>query len=110
MNAPAVRATPSAVLRGGQPVDANSLARSRALGHARSFPNNTGDATADVVAASMTLDAFGLRCWARAYLVEHGIMLLQDAVDGLQDAAVSTGLVDLLGQDAIQAIMAEAFK
>jgi hypothetical protein len=110
MNAPAVRATPSAVLRGGQPVDANSLARSRALGHAQSFPNNTGDATADVVAASMTLDSFKLRCWARAYLVEHAMMFLQEAVDGLQEAAFSTGLVDLLGQDEVQLTMGKAFE
>jgi hypothetical protein len=55
-------------------------------------------------------DALQLRCWARAYLVEHGMMFLQEAVDGLQDVAVSTGLVDLLGQDAVQLIMAKAFE
>ena len=62
----------------------------------------------EVVAA--ILEAFWLRCWARACLVEHGMMFLQEAVDVLQDMAVSTGLVDLIGQDAIQAIMAEAFR
>jgi hypothetical protein len=67
------------------------------------------DAIVDAVLATMTIDGFGLRCWARARLVEHGRMFLQEAVDGLQDAAVSTGLVDLLGQDAVQSIMAEAF-
>jgi len=36
-------------------------------------------------------------------------MPLQEAVDGLQDLAVDTGLVDMLGQDAVQAIMANAF-
>jgi hypothetical protein len=66
--------------------------------------------TVDVVAASVALDSFKLRCWARAYLVEHGMMFLQEAVDGLQEPAVSTGLVDLLGQDAVQAVMAKAFE
>jgi hypothetical protein len=60
--------------------------------------------------AAATLDVFRLRCWGRANLVEHGMMLpLQEAVDGLQDVAFSTGLVDLLGQDVVQAIMANAF-
>ena len=60
--------------------------------------------------AAATLDAFRLRCWARACLVEHGMMLLQEGVDGLQDLAVSTGTVALLGQDAVQSIMAKAFE
>ena len=66
--------------------------------------------TVDAALASVALDGFGLRCWARAYLVEHGMMFLQEAVDGLQDVAVSTGLVDLLGQDEVQSIMAKAFE
>ncbi len=71
---------------------------------------NTRDAIVDGALASMGLDGFGLRCWARARLVEHGMMFLQEAVDGLQDVAVSSGLVDLLGQDAVQSIMAKAFE
>jgi hypothetical protein len=59
--------------------------------------------------AAETLDAFWLRCWARAYLVKHGMMRLQEAVDGLQEAAVPAGLVDLLGQDPVQLILAKAF-
>jgi hypothetical protein len=59
--------------------------------------------------AGATLDVFRLRCWARANLVEYGMMPLQEAVNGLQDMAVSTDLVDLLGQDEVQAIMANAF-
>jgi hypothetical protein len=55
-------------------------------------------------------DNFELRCWARGHLEKHGMMLLQDAVDGLQNTAVSTGLVNLIGQDAVQAIMAAAFE
>ena len=60
--------------------------------------------------AASTLDVFALRCWARAKLVEHGMMFLQEAVDGLQDLAISTDLVEFVGQDAIQAIMAKAFE
>jgi hypothetical protein len=64
----------------------------------------------DVAAVWVVLDTFRLRCWARAYLVEHGTMFLQEAVDGLQDFAISTELVDRLGQDAVQSIMAKAFE
>jgi hypothetical protein len=55
------------------------------------------------------LDAFRLRCWARACLVEHGMMFLHEAVDGLQDMAVSSALVEMLGQDAVQEVMAKLF-
>ena len=60
--------------------------------------------------AWVVLDTFTLRCWARAYLVDHGMMFLQEAVDGLQESAISTDLVEFVGQDAIQAIMAKAFE
>lgn len=63
----------------------------------------------DSVAVSVALDNFALRCWSRAYLAAHGMMPLQEAVDALQDFAVATGLVETLGQDAVQAIMAKAF-
>jgi hypothetical protein len=66
--------------------------------------------TGEVVAASVALDGFKLRCWARATLVEHGMLFLQEAVDELQDLAVATGLVDLLGKDDVQAIMAASFE
>jgi hypothetical protein len=59
---------------------------------------------------AVPLDAFQLRCWARAYFVEHGMMVLHEAVDGLQDMAVSAGLVEMLGQDVVQSIMAVAFE
>jgi hypothetical protein len=72
--------------------------------------SNASDAIVDAVLASMAIDGFGLRCWARARLVEHGRMFLQEAVDGLHDAAVSIGLVDLLGQDEVQSIMTKAFE
>jgi hypothetical protein len=63
---------------------------------------NAGDAVVDTV--------FGLRCWVRGYLEKSGMMPLQEAVDGLQDFAISTALVEFVGQDAVQAIVAEAFQ
>jgi hypothetical protein len=53
--------------------------------------------------------AFAARCEARALLVLNGVLELQEAVDGLQDAAVGNGLREEIGQDAVQAIMAAAF-
>lgn len=55
------------------------------------------------------LDVFKLRCEARAILVAEGEMDFHEAIDGLQAAAIAYGLVAELGQDAVQAIMAEAF-
>lgn len=52
---------------------------------------------------------FRERCEARAILVEACLFDLQEAVDGLQEAAVASGLVDELGQDAVQKMMADAF-
>ena len=71
---------------------------------------NAGDAVVDTVLASMANDAFGLRCWVRGYLEKHGMMPLQEAVDGLQDFAISTDLAEFVGQDAVQAIVAKAFE
>jgi hypothetical protein len=51
---------------------------------------------------------FRARCEAVAYLVSAGAIALRDAVDGLQADAVSDGLVDAIGQDAVQAIMSTA--
>jgi len=55
-------------------------------------------------------DVFYLRCEARADLVAACLMDFRDAVDGLQAAAVRYGLVTEIGQDGVQAIMAEAFR
>jgi hypothetical protein len=57
----------------------------------------------DVVAA------FELRCWARARLYAEGEIGPHDAADKLQGDAVRDGLVAAIGQDAVQAIMANAF-
>lgn len=55
------------------------------------------------------LDVFRERASARAMLVAYGSMSLQDAVDGMQEAAAAQGLVGQYGQDAIQRILSEAF-
>jgi hypothetical protein len=49
------------------------------------------------------------RASARAQLVCEGLMPLIEAVDELQLAAERTGLIDKLGQDTVQKIMATAF-
>ena len=54
--------------------------------------------------------AFTARAEARALLVASGELDLHEAVDGLQAAAVASGLVAALGQDSVQAIMADAFE
>jgi hypothetical protein len=52
---------------------------------------------------------FLARAEARAHLVSCGYMDLIEAIDGLQAAAERTGLVDELGQDGVQRLMATAF-
>jgi hypothetical protein len=49
------------------------------------------------------------RCRAKALAWQAGEISLHDAVDGLQQAAEAYGLVIELGQDAVQALMVEAF-
>ena len=56
-----------------------------------------------------SLDVFRERCEARAILVEACVYHLQDAVDGLQEYAERSGLIDEIGQDAVQRMMADAF-
>ena len=53
--------------------------------------------------------AFTARCEARALLFATGDLELIEAVDALQLSAVESGLVAEIGQDAVQAIMADAF-
>jgi len=52
---------------------------------------------------------FIARAEARAILWQCGEFDLHEAVDVLQAAAETGGLVDEIGQDAVQAIIAEAF-
>ena len=55
------------------------------------------------------LSAFRLRCEARALLVAEGVLDFQTAVDELQISAVKSSIIDVVGQDAVQVIMAAAF-
>lgn len=59
--------------------------------------------------AASLLDMFRLRCWARAMLYGEGFLGLHDAVDVLQADAEFLGLVDVIGQNAVQAILAREF-
>jgi hypothetical protein len=52
---------------------------------------------------------FRERCEAREVLVANGLMDLQDAVDGMQEAAAAQGLLKEFGQDEIQRVLAESF-
>jgi hypothetical protein len=70
--------------------------------------------TADAAHASSPrpspLEVFELRAWARAKLWQAGEFDLHEAVDELQRAAERDGLVDELGQDRVQEIIAKAFE
>jgi hypothetical protein len=55
------------------------------------------------------LDIFRERSWARALLVREHQLDLREAVDTLQAAAVSYGMVAAYGQDWVQRQMAVAF-
>jgi hypothetical protein len=69
--------------------------------------------TARAIKQSTSVDpveVFRARCAARATLLAAGeIKCVPDAVDPLQELAKQLGLIKLIGQDAVQAIMAEAF-
>jgi hypothetical protein len=55
------------------------------------------------------IEVFRARASARALLWRVGEFSLHDAVDVLQADAMRDGLVDEIGQDAVQEIMADAF-
>jgi len=56
------------------------------------------------------LDTFCELASARAYLWSIGEYDLAEAVDASQAGAVRYGLIDRIGQDAVQAILADAFR
>jgi hypothetical protein len=60
-------------------------------------------------AKASPIDVFRERAEARCLLVCTGLMTLQDAVDGLQEAAAAQGLLKEFGQDEVQRILAESF-
>jgi hypothetical protein len=55
------------------------------------------------------VEVFRARCDAKAHLYGAGEIDLHDAAGELQDAAMASGLVGAIGQDAVQAIMVDAF-
>jgi hypothetical protein len=55
------------------------------------------------------IEVFRERCEARALLLINGQMSLHEAVDELQGGAERSGLIDAIGQDAVQDIMGAAF-
>jgi hypothetical protein len=56
------------------------------------------------------LECFAARADARAYLWSIGEFDLPEAVDALQAAAVRDGLINRIGQDGVQAMLADAFR
>jgi hypothetical protein len=56
------------------------------------------------------LATFKLRAQARAMLWAVGGMHLHEAIDGLQADAERDGLIDQVGQDAVQQILADVFE
>jgi len=67
-------------------------------------PVVVGEARADPV------EVFRLRCASRPTLWQAGEFDLQTAVDALQEAAAAGGLTAAVGQDAVQRILADAFR
>lgn len=67
--------------------------------------------------ASLNVRAFKVLCWSRVYRWRHDLFepdepqddIVAFAIDPLQRWAVDHGLVDEIGQDAVQRILAEAF-
>lgn len=55
------------------------------------------------------VDVFRARAEGRAALFAAGELDLHEAVDALQAAAVAIGLINQIGQDRVQATLAEAF-
>ena len=56
------------------------------------------------------VDALYERATARAYLWSIGEYDLPEAVDALQADAFRDGLVERIGQDTVQTILADAFR
>jgi hypothetical protein len=59
--------------------------------------------------ANAKLTEFRRQCWRLAHLVRKGIIEKGAAVDRLYEIAIAHALVRALGEDRIQAILAEAF-
>jgi hypothetical protein len=59
--------------------------------------------------ANSKLVEFRRQCWRLAHLVRQGTVARADAVDRLYEIAVAHALVRALGEDRVEAIIAEAF-
>jgi hypothetical protein len=59
--------------------------------------------------ANAKLIEFRRQAWRLALLVSAGKLKMADAVDGLWEIATAHALVRSLGEDRVQAILAEAF-
>ena len=93
------------------PDELKALATPRLLRRARAPSDPNRRTGLRPKAGAMTPPAkelFELRCWGRAWLWREAEFDLHTAVDELQQAAVDTGLVDAIGQDAVQKIMRAA--
>jgi hypothetical protein len=66
-------------------------------------PVVVGEARADPV------EVFRRRCASRAKLWHTGQIDLHSAVDELQHSAEASGLIDAMGQDAVEGLMVQAF-
>jgi len=87
-----------------------NLILNRADGAPEKIPVVMSGATALAEHRVDAIESFKERACARAYLWNVGELDLQEAVDALQEIAKRSGLIDCIGQDAIQSIIAEAFR
>ena len=90
----------------------NALARdlsSTAVTTSANSPQDPGRKLGYLTAEPLR-EIFRERCEVRAILCEAANRTLHEAVDVLQRDTERDGLVDLIGQDAVQAMIAEAFR
>jgi hypothetical protein len=97
-------------LRLQPPVDGRRGAAAAAAQRQRRCGMTAATARAYPAARPSALEVFIARAEARALLWQAGVFDLHQAVDELQTVAERDGLVTLLGQDAVQQIISEAFR
>lgn len=71
--------------------------------------HDDGGWSRDHTFAARQLKLFAIRCLELADRVAENQIAFLDAIDLLYDAAMSSGLVDAVGDDIVQACMAAAF-
>lgn len=102
----AQESTPNAVAGYDEAAFRDHLLGAISLGSVRV---DTASVSERFVTRPSPFECFVIRCWARSYLHAAGELSLYEAVDVLQEEAEASGLVYLLGQDAVQALMAHEF-